>query len=97
MLFSFLAEWLSSHPCVDCGQSDIRVLEFDHVFGDKHSEVTTMARYGASLKSIKKEIDKCEVRCCNCHFIKTQERLGFNWRNKFIASVSPLPSKQLKA
>lgn len=29
----FLYEYLSAHPCVDCGEKDIRTLEFDHVRG----------------------------------------------------------------
>jgi hypothetical protein len=92
----FIAEYLSSHPCVDCGIRDIRVLEFDHVTGKDHN-VTKMANHGYSIQSIRSEISKCEVRCCNCHFIKTQERMGGGWREKFLASLSPLASNQLKA
>ncbi len=28
-----LVEYFSCHPCIDCGQNDIHVLEFDHVRG----------------------------------------------------------------
>src|SRR5579863_6987724 len=38
--------YLSSHPCVDCGQADIRVLEFDHIQGKKLSGVAKMIGQG---------------------------------------------------
>lgn len=66
----FLKQYLSEHPCVDCGYSDIRALDFDHVRGVKLSEVTTMAAGAFSLEKIKNEIAKCEVRCANCHRIR---------------------------
>lgn len=70
----YIKEYLRSHPCVDCGNSDIRVLDFDHVYDSKHKCVSTMAQNGSSLGKIKKEIEKCEVRCANCHRIVTYER-----------------------
>jgi hypothetical protein len=42
------------------------VLEFDHV-GPKGATVTQLARDGASLARLRKEIARCEVRCVNCH------------------------------
>ena len=60
--------------CIDCGQTDIRVLDFDHVHGEKVGNVSDMVNGSYSIDAIKKEIRKCEVRCSNCHRIKTMER-----------------------
>lgn len=64
-------EYLEIHPCVDCGEADIRKLEFDHVFGVKRLAVCQMIQEGYSWDAISQEIDKCEIRCGNCHMIKT--------------------------
>jgi hypothetical protein len=54
------------------------VLEFDHVRGDKLNSVSVLAySLGASLKRIQTEIDKCEVRCANCHRRKTARQFGW--------------------
>jgi hypothetical protein len=66
----FVSQYLLRHPCVDCGNSDIRVLDFDHVHGNKKNEIANMVKNGSAIKSISKEIDKCEVRCANCHRIR---------------------------
>lgn len=70
----FIIEYLKNHPCVDCGNSDIRILEFDHIKGIKSGNVTQMARNGCDTSKLLQEIDKCEIRCCNCHRIATIER-----------------------
>ena len=69
---------LEKSPCIDCGISDIRVLEFDHVRGVKHKNISDLSKHGASIKKLQEEIDKCEVRCANCHRIKTHETLWVN-------------------
>jgi len=80
--FAFILRYLQLHgKCTDCGITDNRILEFDHVVGEKTSGVILMADKLASIQRIKEEIRKCEIRCCNCHRIKTQEQFG--WRNKW--------------
>jgi hypothetical protein len=70
-------EYLLGHPCVDCGEKDPVVLDFDHVEGEKLGEVGRMLSGAASLKRIVEEIGKCEVRCANCHRRKTARELGY--------------------
>ncbi len=72
--------WLSSHPCVDCGESDPVVLEYDHVSGDKLDNISVMVAKGVGLDLLITEIGKCEVRCANCHRRVTALRGG--WRSK---------------
>lgn len=71
-----VVEYLLTHPCVDCGEDDPVVLDFDHVHGKKLGQVGHMASHAASWAKIEAEIAKCEVRCANCHRRKTAERHG---------------------
>jgi hypothetical protein len=59
--------------CTDCGTTDHRVLQFDHL-DSKHKNVSDMVFAGNSLRLIKTEIRKCQLRCANCHTIITAER-----------------------
>jgi len=70
----YVKEYLEGKECVDCGNSDVRVLEFDHVRGEKLYHVSYMVTKAYKLDLVKQEIEKCEIRCCNCHRIITQER-----------------------
>lgn len=71
-------EYLSTHPCVDCGLTDWRLLEFDHVHDTKAGNISTMMQ-SYSVETLLTEISKCDVRCKNCHFLVTQERSN-SWR-----------------
>ena len=64
-------EYLAEHPCVDCGTTDPRVLQFDHVMGMKILPVSQMVVQGLARQRVIDEIAKCEVRCANCHQIIT--------------------------
>lgn|SRR3989344_6539871 len=81
----YILNYFKGHPCVDCGEKDPVVLEFDHIVGfTKLSEICTLSR-NYRFEEIKEEIKKCQVRCANCHRRKTA-RDG-HW-NKNIAPVA---------
>lgn len=75
-LRKFLFDYYFCHPCVDCGETDPIVLEFDHI-KEKYANIAKMANRALSLERIKLEIEKCEVVCSNCHKRRTAKR--FNW------------------
>ena len=50
--------------CSVCGYNrHVAALEFHHMYGKE----TTIASYGKSWESMKKELDKCILVCANCH------------------------------
>lgn len=75
---TYVWEYLVKNSCVDCGESDLIVLDFDHVRGEKVKNVSQMVHAGLGLDTIKDEIDKCEVRCSNCHRRATARRSGWS-------------------
>lgn len=68
-----MIEYLLAHPCVDCGETDIIVLEFDHL-RDKTKNVSALLRGTNSWSRIEAEINKCVVRCANRHRRETERR-----------------------
>lgn len=68
----YVLKFLKINPCIDCGESDPIVLEFDHM-EQKHENISDMIRRCFSLETIKNEINKCVVRCANCHRRKTSK------------------------
>jgi hypothetical protein len=73
----FVFKYLINSKCVDCGDTRWQVLDFDHVRGTKHNNISNMVHNGSSIKKLQEEIEKCEVRCANCHRIKTSEQLEY--------------------
>jgi hypothetical protein len=77
-----LIEYLLCHPCVDCGETDLVVLEFDHRDrSTKRMPVGEMLRDYAWAQ-IALEIEKCDVRCANDHRRRTARQLG--WRKAVV-------------
>lgn len=79
-----LARYLQAHPCVDCGETDIRCLEFDHLDPTaKVAAVSFMVQEVWSWARIIAEIQKCVVRCSNCHRRKEAESRSL-WRHRWL-------------
>ena len=78
-----LAEWNRAHRdrlralirqiklergCIDCGyRENADALQFDHVRGTKVVNISRVRSYKVLLA----EVAKCDVRCGNCHLIRT--------------------------
>jgi hypothetical protein len=70
----YLVDYLRSHPCVDCGEADPLVLEFDHLAGKRFA--ISQGFSGRNWQSVLDEIAKCDVVCANCHRRRTAGRHG---------------------
>jgi hypothetical protein len=80
-------EYLSAHPCVDCGETDVVVLDFDHQ-GDKTEEINAMVAAGKPWIAILAEIKKCEVVCSNDHRRRTARTFGWYRLRQQSSAVS---------
>jgi len=66
-------EHFKKNPCVDCGETDPIVLQFDHVRGEKSFSIGNKYR-DIEPENLLKEIEKCETRCANCHARRTAKQ-----------------------
>ena len=74
---AYVAQYLSTHPCVDCGEPDPVVLEFDHRDPRTKRENVGRLIHNSTLSAVQAEIAKCDVRCGNCHRIRTAHQFGW--------------------
>lgn len=73
----YLYAKLVESGCIDCGASDLVVLDFDHITDDKVETVSRLAHRECSLARLDTEIAKCVVRCANCHRRRTAAVFGY--------------------
>lgn len=78
LLREALLDYLLKNPCVDCGEKDVVVLDFDHRDpGEKSFAVSDAIRRGYSMRRVLAEVRKCDVRCANCHRRRTARQFGW--------------------
>lgn len=70
--------YLLSHPCVDCGEEDPLVLDLDHRDPKEKVQAVTWLAARRRWVIVAAEIDKCDVRCANCHRIRTAVQFGWS-------------------
>ena len=71
---SFIQEYLSDKFCADCGEGDMDVLTFDHVRDEKKYNISNMISRGYNIETIKKELEKTEIVCFNCHMRRERKK-----------------------
>jgi len=77
-VFAKLLEHLEGKQCVDCGERDPVVLEFDHVTGVKRATIAELIGcWHPRWDDVLAEIEQCEIRCVNCHRRKTARERGY--------------------
>lgn len=70
-----------SMGCIDCGyNAHPQALQFDHISDNKKANVSNLIRSDYSWETILAEINKCEVRCSNCHSVMTVFRKQHAYR-----------------
>jgi hypothetical protein len=78
LYWSWLMNYLASHPCVDCGETEPVVLQFDHRDGTTKVDTVGSMLNRASWTTLLNEVAKCDVRCANCHRLRTAEQFGWS-------------------
>jgi hypothetical protein len=76
---------LAGAACVDCGTTDVLVLQFDHR-EQKANDVAYLVGTGCSPRRLAEELVKCDVRCANCHRRRTAQ-LGDWFRLQYLQIV----------
>jgi len=77
--------FLSSKACIDCGENDPIVLDFDHRNPkEKTKNVAKFLSGHYSWGSVLKEIEKCDIRCANCHRKKSHQQFGYYGRKSLL-------------
>jgi hypothetical protein len=57
--------------CIDCGYAENpAALQFDHVRGAKFKTIAQLS----SWSQLWAEMEKCDVRCANCHAIRSAQQ-----------------------
>lgn len=65
--YEYVQNYIATHPCADCGESDPVVLGFDYPGGEKNLNISYMVTKSYEIEDIQAEIDKSVIRCANCH------------------------------
>jgi 5-methylcytosine-specific restriction endonuclease McrA len=80
----FLLDHLRKASCAGCGESDIVVLEFDHVGPKRGKGVVSLAFDEYGLEYLRAEVEQCEIRCANCHRRETIRRQPTHLRHHLL-------------
>lgn len=77
-LQKWVFEFLKTKSCCECGESETIMLDFDHRNPkNKSFSISKGILNRKSLKTLQKEIAKCDIRCVKCHRRRTAKQFGW--------------------
>lgn len=79
--------FLLFNPCKDCGEDDIRTLDFHHL-GDKRFEIQAFGALATDSDTLYTEIQKCVVLCSNCH--RRRHYNDHSWKMETLNELNPV-------
>jgi len=79
-----MMEHIGQHCCKHCGESHLATLSFHHRnLAEKSFKLSWAYTHYYSLESMKKEAEKCDLVCANCHQkLHATNPTGRNWTIK---------------
>ena len=78
-----IADHKLERGCVDCGYNAAsEALDLDHVRGEKLFTPATLPQ--KPWAAIYEEMSKCEVRCANCHRIRSRKNWAADHERNFV-------------
>jgi hypothetical protein len=87
--FAWLREYKSTLSCCICGFSHPAAIDFHHRDPkEKIFNISIGPTIGKTIIQIKKEIDKCDIVCSNCHRI-------IHYKQKHATEVLPVADTNL--
>lgn len=91
----FKNEIKSNSKCAECGNSDMRVLDFDHNKGEKNINICK----SFSKSAIENELQYVQVLCAWCHRLKSRKEMDKKTKiieEKFNITERPLTKEEGK-
>lgn len=69
------AKWIAllGGECIDCGETDANLLQFDHKHPKRKEHDLNSIKDG-NEEIVLKELSKCVLRCAPCHLKKTKDK-----------------------
>lgn len=83
-----ILEYLLARSCVDCGETDPVVMEFDHRDPSQKDRKVARGLKSYRWELVLAEIEKCDVVCCNCHRRRTARQFG-SYRLDYVLQQQP--------
>jgi hypothetical protein len=76
-IYTFLKDY-TKDGCVQCGEKDFVCMEFDHIDpSTKDATIGEMIQNQVRRTTLLKELEKCQILCCNCHRKRTADQFGW--------------------